>query len=193
MTIPTERHPLDPFLPIGAQVLMLGSFPPQRKRWSMEWFYPNWTNDMWRIMGHIFFADRRHFELEGEKRFDRERIVQFCTERGIALYDTASEVRRLMDNASDRFLEVVTPTDVRALLAQIPACKAIVTTGQKATDLIVEHLGCVAPVVGGWSEVVIGERRLRFWRMPSSSRAYPLRLEAKAEIYKQMFSEEGYL
>lgn len=193
MTIPTERHPLDPFLPIGAQVLMLGSFPPQRKRWSMEWFYPNWTNDMWRIMGHIFFADRRHFELEGEKRFDRERIVQFCTERGIALYDTASEVRRLMDNASDRFLEVVTPTDVRALLAQIPACKAIVTTGQKATDLIVEHFGCVVPVVGGWSEVVIGERRLRFWRMPSSSRAYPLRLEAKAEIYKQMFSEEGYL
>lgn len=193
MTIPTERHPLDPFLPIGAQVLMLGSFPPQRKRWSMEWFYPNWTNDMWRIMGHIFFADRRHFELEGEKRFDRERIVQFCTERGIALYDTASEVRRLMDNASDRFLEVVTPTDIRALLAQIPACKAIVTTGQKATDLIVEHFGCVAPVVGGWSEVVIGERRLRFWRMPSSSRAYPLRLEAKAEIYKQMFSEEGYL
>lgn len=193
MTIPTERHPLDPFLPIGAQVLMLGSFPPQRKRWSMEWFYPNWTNDMWRIMGHIFFADRRHFELEGEKRFDRERIVQFCAERGIALYDTASEVRRLMDNASDRFLEVVTPTDVRALLAQIPACKAIVTTGQKATDLIVEHFGCVAPVVGGWSEVVIGERRLRFWRMPSSSRAYPLRLEAKAEIYKQMFSEEGYL
>lgn len=193
MTIPTERHPLDPFLPIGAQVLMLGSFPPQRKRWSMEWFYPNWTNDMWRIMGHIFFADRRHFELEGEKRFDRERIVQFCTERGIALYDTASEVRRLMDNASDRFLEVVTPTDVRALLAQIPACKAIVTTGQKATDLIVEHFGCMAPVVGGWSEVVIGERRLRFWRMPSSSRAYPLRLEAKAEIYKQMFSEEGYL
>ena len=193
MTIPTERHPLDPFLPIGAQVLMLGSFPPQRKRWSMEWFYPNWTNDMWRIMGHIFFADRRHFELEGEKRFDRERIVQFCTERGIALYDTASEVRRLMDNASDRFLEVVTPTDIRALLAQIPACKAIGTTGQKATDLIVEHFGCVAPVVGGWSEVVIGERRLRFWRMPSSSRAYPLRLEAKAEIYKQMFSEEGYL
>ncbi len=193
MTIPTERHPLDPFLPAGARVLMLGSFPPQRKRWSMEWFYPNWSNDMWRIMGHLFFADRRYFEVEGERRFDRERIVQFCTERGIALYDAACEVRRLMDNASDRFLEVVTPTDIRALLAQIPACKAIVTTGQKATDQIVDRFGCVAPAVGSWSEVVVGERKLRFWRMPSSSRAYPLRLEAKAEIYKQMFSEEGYL
>lgn len=174
-------------------MLMLGSFPPQRKRWSMEWFYPNWTNDMWRIMGHLFFADRRYFEVEGEKRFDRERIVQFCTERGIALYDAASEVRRLMDNASDRFLEVVTPTDIEALLLQIPACEAIVTTGQKATDQIVEHFGCVAPAVGGWSEVAIGARRLRFWRMPSSSRAYPMRLEAKAEIYARMFGEEGYL
>ena len=193
MTIPVERHPLAPFLPAGARVLMLGSFPPQRKRWSMEWFYPNWTNDMWRIMGHLFFADRRYFEVEGEKRFDRERIVQFCTERGIALYDAASEVRRLMDNASDRFLEVVTPTDIEALLLQIPACEAIVTTGQKATDQIVEHFGCVAPAVGGWSEVAIGERRLRFWRMPSSSRAYPMRLEAKAEIYARMFGEEGYL
>ena len=193
MTIPTERHPLAPFLPAGARVLMLGSFPPQRKRWSMEWFYPNWTNDMWRIMGHLFFADRRYFEVEGEKRFDRERIVQFCTERGIALYDAASEVRRLMDNASDRYLEVVTPTDIEALLSKIPACKAIVTTGQKATDQIVEHFGCVAPAVGGWSEVAIGERQLRFWRMPSSSRAYPMRLEAKAEIYARMFGEEGYL
>jgi hypothetical protein len=29
--------------------------------------------------------------------------------------------------------------------------------------------------------------------MPSSSRAYPMRLEAKAEIYARMFGEEGYL
>ena len=36
----SERHPLDPFLPSGARLLMLGSFPPQRKRWSMEFFYP---------------------------------------------------------------------------------------------------------------------------------------------------------
>ena len=188
----SEKHPLAPFLPCGARLLMLGSFPPPRKRWSMEFFYPNLQNDMWRIIGHLATGDKLHF-LNPERRFDRDRIVQFCTERGIALYDAASEVRRLMDNASDRFLEVVTPTDIEALLLQIPACEAIVTTGQKATDQIVEHFGCVAPAVGGWTEVAIGERRLRFWRMPSSSRAYPMRLEAKAEIYARMFGEEGYL
>lgn len=50
----SEQHPLEPFLPAGARLLMLGSFPPQRKRWSMEFFYPNLQNDMWRIFGLLF-------------------------------------------------------------------------------------------------------------------------------------------
>ena len=41
-----EEHPLEPFLPANAKLLMLGSFPPQKKRWSMEFFYPNLQNDM---------------------------------------------------------------------------------------------------------------------------------------------------
>ena len=36
-----EHHPLEPFLPENAVLLMLGSFPPQKKRWSMDFFYPN--------------------------------------------------------------------------------------------------------------------------------------------------------
>ena len=69
-----EQHPLEPFLPENAQVLMLGSFPPQRKRWSMEFYYPNWNNDMWRITGLIFFGDKEHFVDKQQKRFDRERL-----------------------------------------------------------------------------------------------------------------------
>ncbi len=48
-----EQHPLEPFLPGNARLLMLGSFPPQKKRWSMEFYYPNWNNDMWRITGFL--------------------------------------------------------------------------------------------------------------------------------------------
>ena len=59
--IPVEKHPLEPFLPEGTNILMLGSFPPERKRWSMEFFYPNWGNDMWRIWGLIFFDDKQYF------------------------------------------------------------------------------------------------------------------------------------
>ena len=192
-TIPVEQHPLQPFLPEGARLLMLGSFPPERKRWSMDFFYPNWGNDMWRIWGYIFFGDKHYFEIAGEKRFDRERIASFCTERGIALYDTATEVRRLAGNASDKFLEVVTPTDLHAMLHTLPHCRAIVTTGEKATDTLVEQLGCEKPRVGEYTEVEFEQRTIRIYRMPSSSRAYPLKLERKAETYAQMLHEEGII
>lgn len=191
--IPTEHHPLEPFLPDGARLLMLGSFPPERKRWSMEFFYPNWGNDMWRIWGYIFFGDKQHFELTEEKRFDRERIAQFCTEQGIALYDTATEVRRLAGNASDKFLEVVTPTDLRLMLRQLPHCHTIVTTGEKATDTLVEQFSCTKPNVGEYTEVEAEGRTLRIYRMPSSSRAYPLKLERKAEAYERMLREIGMI
>lgn len=196
---PIETHPLSPFLPEGARILMLGSFPPKRERWSMEFFYPNWINDMWRIFGHIFFDDRNHFVADGQpgeqspKRFDRDRCAAFAAEKGIAMFDTASQVRRLKDNASDKFLEIVTPTDIAALLREIPDCNAIVTTGQKATDVIVDTYGCDEPEVGSFTKVIIDGKELRFWRMPSSSRAYPLPLEKKAEPYRRMYETEQIL
>ena len=185
MTI--DRHPFEPFLPAGAKVLMLGSFPPQPKRWCMEFYYPNWLNDFWRVCGVVFFEDKEHFIVPGEKRFDLERIRAFCTRKGMALYDTATAVRRLRDNASDKYLEVVEPTDVTALLARIPECRAVATTGQKATDVLVSAFGCDEPPVGGRTAIVVSGRPIDFWRMPSTSRAYPLALEKKAEAYRRLF------
>lgn len=190
--ITIERHPLEPFLPAGARVLMLGSFPPKRERWSMDFFYPNRQNDMWRVMGLIFHENAHHFETADHRGFDRERIVDFCTEKGIALYDTACQVRRLKDNASDKFLEVVTPTDIIALLRQIPDCRAIITTGEKATSVITTLAQCLSPAVGTKVDISLDGRELHLWRMPSTSRAYPLKLEKKAEFYRQMFVGEGF-
>lgn len=188
----TEKHPLQPFLPQNARILMLGSFPPSQAKWSMDFFYPNWINDMWRVMGLLFFGDRHHFELKGEKRFDKEAVVEFCNGQGIALYDTACEVVRLKENASDKFLEVATPTDVAALLEKLPHCTAIVTTGQKATDTIVETYACPTPPMGGKSTLNIAGREYNLWRMPSTSRAYPLAPEKKATHYMRMFLGEGF-
>ena len=206
----TEYHPLEPFIPQGARVLFLGSFPPPRQRWSMDFFYPNFINDFWRIVGLVFYGDREHFIVPGAKRFDREKIMAFCDEKGIALFDTATEVRRLQDNASDKFLEVVTPTDLPALLARIPACLAVVTTGQKAADVLAAAFGCPAPPVGGSVSILVppslssagispdstfsaAGRQLDFYRMPSTSRAYPLALDKKADAYRQMFTALGIL
>lgn len=184
-----EQHPLEPFLPGNARLLMLGSFPPQKKRWSMEFYYPNWNNDMWRIVGLLFFNDKGHFLDEAAKTFDKERIVSFLQEKGIALFDTATAIRRLQDNASDKFLEVVEPTDIDAMLRRLPQCKAIVTTGEKATETLCEQFSLLKPKVGDFTEFIFDDRAMRLYRMPSSSRAYPLALEKKAAAYRIMYQD----
>ncbi|THG53850.1 uracil-DNA glycosylase family protein, partial [Bacteroides faecichinchillae] len=165
----------------------------QKKRWSMDFYYPNLNNDMWRIVGFLFFNDKDYFLTETRKAFCRDRIINFLHEKGIALFDTASSVRRLQDNASDKFLEVVQPTDIATLLRQIPLCKAIVTTGQKATDTLRQQLEVEEPKVGDFSEFIFEGRAIRLYRMPSSSRAYPLALDKKAAAYQIMYQDLGML
>lgn len=184
-----ELHPLKPFLPAESKLLMLGSFPPQKKRWSMDFYYPNLNNDMWRIFGILFFNNKDYFLNDTRKAFCRERIIDFLNEKGIALFDTASSIRRLQDNASDKFLEVVQPTDVAALLRQLPECKAIVTTGQKATDTLRQQFDVQEPKVSDYAEFVFEGRAMRLYRMPSSSRAYPLALDKKAAAYRIMYQD----
>ena len=184
-----EQHPLQPFLPHNARMLMLGSFPPPRKRWSMDFYYPNWNNDMWRITGLLFFGDKDHFADTAGKCFRKDVLVSFLTGKGIALFDTASAVRRLQGNASDKYLEVVTPTDIPSLLTQIPQCQAIVTTGEKSTATLCERYGVPRPDVGGFTLLPWNEGQMRLYRMPSSSRAYPLAIEKKAAVYRTMYQE----
>ena len=186
-----ESHPLEPFLPANARLLMLGSFPPPRKRWSMDFFYPNLQNDMWRIFGHLFFNDKNHFLLPDKASFCKEEIVTFLQEKGIALFDAATVVRRLQGNASDKFLEIIEPTDIRLLLKQLPQCQAIAATGQKAIDTIRLQVDADEPSVGRKVPFSFEDRDMDLYRMPSSSRAYPLALEKKAEYYLSMFKDLG--
>lgn len=185
---PVERHPFEPFLPQGCRLLMLGSFPPAPKRWAMKFYYPNFINDMWRIFGLCFFADKMHFVDAANRTFRLDDIVPFLVSTGIGMYDTACAVRRLKNTASDKDLEVVEPTDLMAMVRSLPRLTDIVTTGQKATDVLCSCFRIESqPSVGASVEFAFEGRTLRLWRMPSSSRAYPMRTERKAEYYDVMF------
>jgi len=187
--IPVEQHPLIPFLPSNGRLLMLGSFPPQQKRWCIDFYYPNFTNDMWRVIGLVFFDDPLHFVDKKNKTYHKDAIIDFLNHKGIGIYDTACAVRRLQDNASDKFLEVVTPTDILSLLEKMPDCHSIVTTGQKATDTICAYFNITQPPMGSFTEFTHDSIPFRLYRMPSTSRAYPLSLAKKSEAYRKMFDE----
>ena len=151
---------------------------------------------MWRIIGLVFFGDKTHFEGQrddvqctkvGRKVFDREEIMAFCEAKGIAIFDTAQAVIRLQGNAADEHLEIVEPTDIAALLQSIPLCHDICCTGGKAAQTLADTLHCAIPKVGEYIETHFAGRTIRFWRMPSSSRAYPLSLDNKTASYRRMF------
>jgi hypoxanthine-DNA glycosylase len=182
-----EVHPWEPFIPENAQILILGAFPPGVHRWSMEFYYPNPQNDFWRIMGIIFFDDKNYFVVPGTKTFDVIKIKDFLRSKGIAMHDTAYKVRRLKGNASDKFLEVVEPTNINVLLQKMPNCSVIATTGEKAAIVLAQITNTVIPKVGESVQTVINGKTIAIYRIPSSSRAYPLAIEKKAAFYKALF------
>lgn len=186
---PIESHPFEPCLPVNARLLMLGTFPPARKRWCMGFYYPNFQNDMWRIFGLCFFNDKEHFVVKGEKRFDLYSIFPFLREKGIAMFDTAVRVRRTKNTASDKDLEIIEPADITDMLHKLPRCKAVATTGQLATKIFADYFDIKEPKVGGKISFDFDNRQLDLYRMPSSSRAYPMAVERKAMVYKTMFDE----
>jgi G:T/U-mismatch repair DNA glycosylase len=184
-----ETHPFEPFLPDNARLLMLGTFPPAPKRWCMEFYYPNFQNDMWRIFGLIFFDDKNHFVIEEKKKFDIDKIIPFLNDQGIAIFDTALRIRRTKNTASDKDLEIVQKSDLDGMLHKLSLCKAVVTAGQLATTVFADHFSIECPRVGKSVDFNFEGRTLQLYRMPSSSRAYPMSVENKAEIYRPMFEQ----
>lgn len=193
--MPTEVHPLHPFLPENARVFMLGSFPPPKAKWKMDFYYPNFQNDMWRIFGLVFFNDKDYFLAADKKSFHKEKLIAFLSEKGIAVGDTAKEIVRLRGNASDNFLEIVTPIQLESALEKIPHCRTLVTTGEKATETLRSLLPNLLkkPQVGKFVETEFNGKTYRFYRLPSSSRAYPKPLTEKAAVYARFFAETGLL
>ena len=183
-----EIHPFEPFVPPNCRVLMLGTFPPKPNRWRMPFYYPNFQNDMWRIMGLIWKGNKDYFIDVINKEFRLDLIRQFCNEIGLGLSDTAVEVIRLKDNASDKFLQIVRNVDIDGLLAKAPDCHSLVATGELAANQLSALVDGPTLKTGIPETVTYRGRQLTLWRGPSSSRAYPLPLSKKAEIYANILS-----
>lgn len=135
-----ETHPFPAILPPHATVMMMGSFPPKAEKRCMEFHYPNFQNDMWRVYGEVFFGRADYFQVPNEKRFDPARIKDFLWQKGIALCPTVRKAIREQDNASDKFLKVVESVNLSEVLPQVPQCHWIFTTGGKATEILLSLL-----------------------------------------------------
>ena len=191
-----ETHPFEPWIPEGAKLLMCGTFPPQPKRWSMEFYYPNYINDMWRIFGLIYFGDKEALVDAEHKTFRLAEIKALLTRIGLALSDTGKEVVRTRGNAADKDLEIRGEIDLAEMLQSYPTIRAVATTGTLAASVIAGMTGTEIPAAGCYvdCQLTLPDGRVkefRHWRMPSSSRAYPMALDKKAAAYRGMLEAEG--
>ena len=203
-----ETHPFGPVLPPDATVMMMGTFPPTADKWAMRFHYPNFYNDMWRIYGSVFFDDVNYFRVGDEKRFDPERIRAFMFERGIASCPTVTQAIRETGNASDKNLTVVTPVNLDSILPQVPKVETLFTTGGKATEVLLNLLA-EPPAKSKYPKTnqsmdypyewqsdnnkKADVNNLTLYRLPSTSRAYPLALDKKVAAYKDFFKKIGKL
>ena len=190
-----ETHPFPSLLPAAATVMMMGTFPPTEDKRAMQFHYPNFQNDMWRIYGLVFFNDAAYFQRPSEKAFDAEKIKAFLRTKGIASCPTVLKAVREHGNASDKFLQVVETVDLAAILAQMPDCRRICTTGGKATEILldIQGGGIKMPKTGETVPFPYVGRDLTLTRLPSTSRAYPLSLAKKAAAYRAFFEAAGLL
>ena len=53
---------------------MLGSFPPPRKRWCMDFFHPNRSKRMWLILDLNFFGDS-HRRSTARSAVESRRVI----------------------------------------------------------------------------------------------------------------------
>lgn len=190
-----ERHPLQPFISSKTKVMMLGSFPPAREKWNMEFYYPNFQNDMWRIFGLVLFDNKDYFLTNDMTSFDLNLLKATLEDKGVGVGDMGQEIVRLKNNASDKYLQIVEPLNIVQLLPQMPQCDAFITTGDKATETLRLQFShkITHPQSGGCVKFTHNKREFILYRMPSSSRAYPMALTKKANVYRKCFKDIGLL
>ena len=125
-------HPIPPFVPTGAKVLVLGSFPSVRSR-ETGFFYGHPQNRFWKVIAAVF-GDETPLSVEEKKHF--------LARHGIALWDVIRSCT--ISGSSDASIRDVSVNDIGALLKSTGIGR-IYTNGKKAHSLYMTY---VFPHVG---------------------------------------------
>ena len=101
-------HPIAPFVPPHAHILILGSFPSVRSR-ETAFFYGHPQNRFWQMLSTVY-GESAPASLDEKK--------MLLTAHGIALYDVLSACS--IRGSADSTIKNVVPSDLSPILAAAP-------------------------------------------------------------------------
>ncbi len=119
-----EEHPWKWFAPTGCKILIIGTFPPTRRNWKYDFFYPNPANFFWKIIATIANRPLQYFEGE-EAVAERKKLLAAL---GIAITDMGLRIKRHDNSSLDENLVAVEFMDIFQILEENPAIQKIIFT-----------------------------------------------------------------
>jgi len=119
-----EIHPWNWHIPDRAKTVVIGTFPPTRRNWSFDFFYPNKNNYFWKIIARI--AGCPLLYISGEEAVNERKELLNHLKLGVS--DMGYIIRRKTDSSLDQNLEIVEYMDIFKLLQENPSVRKMVFT-----------------------------------------------------------------
>jgi hypoxanthine-DNA glycosylase len=149
---------LAPVVAERTRVLVLGSFPSAASLAAGQ-YYAHPRNQFWPLLSMLWHTDLR--ALPYAQRLDEVR------RRGLGIWDVYASCRR--EGSLDSAIEAAQPNDLAALVARLPALRAIAHNGGESARAMtwtrtlapeVVRLPSTSPANASWSF----DRKLHAWR-----------------------------
>jgi G:T/U-mismatch repair DNA glycosylase len=125
-----ELHPWNWFAPENSRVLIVGTFPPTKRNWSFDFFYPNKANFFWRVIARIAETELQYpaGDLAVEERKNLLRKLQ------VAVTDMGQHILRNANSSLDENLSIIEYMNIFRILDENPEIRKIIFTSSSGKE-----------------------------------------------------------
>jgi len=192
-----ESHPFKPYIPSGANKLILGTFPTiESNRKKYKFFYPNPNNDFWRIIFNT--AGLALSDFDSEEPIGSRKQVLKKLQLGIA--DIGKVILRQKGSSKDQNLFPLEFTDILSLLKKHKQIQTIIVTSSSGSNSVLSwlHQYCKLNNINfkipsgklpKETHFVFQNRTIMVKIISSTSRLSPKKGDVLQEMYSQVIND----
>lgn len=126
----TEYHPHWYFEIPEMKTLILGSYPPHKKRWSYDFYYPNNSNPFWDVLAGVFGEELKHYRCDAAVK-ERQQLM---IDTKIGVENLGQVIKRKGDSAADKDIEIIKFRDILGILDRHPEIEQILLPGYSGSS-----------------------------------------------------------